>query len=292
MEAKQRVSLWSKKSFREKATNFFVYIFILMGAAVLLIPFFWMISTSLKLANQVFSFPPIWIPKPIMWKNYVDICQMLPVGTFFKNTFIYVGFCVAGQTLVSSLVAFGFARLRFRGSTILFFILLATMMVPQQVTMIPLYMFFARLGWVNSYKPLIVPVYFGSGVSGAFFIFLLRQFFMTIPKELDDAAKIDGCGFLGIYSRIVLPIAKPALGVVAIFSFQGTWQYFMGPLIYLNDMEKFPIALGMLAFKSIYQIDWTSLMAVSTLAMIPPLILFFVAQKYYIQGITLTGVKG
>ncbi len=260
-----------------------------MGAAVLLIPFFWMISTSLKPTNQVFIFPPIWIPRPIMWENYVKACQLLPVGTFFKNTFIYVGFCVVGETLVSSFVAFGFARLRFRGSTILFFVLLATMMIPRQVTMIPLYVLFARLGWINSYKPLIVPVYFGN----AFLIFLLRQFFRTIPKEMDDAAKIDGCGFLGIYSRIALPIAKPALGVIAIFSFQGTWQYLMGPLIYLNDMEKFPIALGLRAFQtSLGRVDWTSLMAVSTLAMIPVLALFFIAQKYYIQGITLTGVKG
>lgn len=260
-----------------------------MGAAVLLIPFFWMISTSLKPTNQVFIFPPTWIPRPIMWENYVKACQLLPVGTFFKNTFIYVGFCVVGETLVSSFVAFGFARLRFRGSTILFFVLLATMMIPRQVTMIPLYVLFARLGWINSYKPLIVPVYFGN----AFLIFLLRQFFRTIPKEMDDAAKIDGCGFLGIYSRIALPIAKPALGVIAIFSFQGTWQYLMGPLIYLNDMEKFPIALGLRAFQtSLGRVDWTSLMAVSTLAMIPVLALFFIAQKYYIQGITLTGVKG
>lgn len=289
IKQRERISLWSRKSFRKKTTNFFVYMVVLMGAVILLIPFFWMISTSLKPTNQVFVYPPTWIPRPIMWQNYAKAWQFLPIGTFFKNTFVYAGFCVVGETLISSFVAFGFARLRFRGSTILFFVLLATMMIPRQVTMIPLYVFFARLGWVNSYRPLIVPAYFGN----PFLIFLLRQFFRTIPKQMDDAAKIDGCGFFGIYSRICLPIAKPALGVVAIFSFSWTWQEFMSPLIYLDDIAKFPIALGLRAFQtSTGRIDWTSLMAVSTLAMIPVLALFFIAQKYYIQGITLSGVKG
>jgi multiple sugar transport system permease protein len=195
---------------------------------------------------------------------------------------------VVGSIVSNTIVAYAFARLRFRGSRILFLIVLSTMMLPQQVTMIPLFILFSKLGWINSYKPLIVPQFFAN----AFYVFMLRQFFTTIPRDLDDAARIDGCGILGIFWRIILPLAMPAVGIVAIFEFTGSWNWFLGPLIYLSRMETFPLALALSYLNATYRVLWSELMVVSFIAMLPPLLLFFIAQKAYIQGIVVTGVKG
>ena len=230
----KKISFWNRTSVREISMKILVYIILSLGAIFFLFPFFWMVSTSLKPSTQVLLWPPKWIPEPIMWRNYLDAWQLAPTGLFFKNTFFYVITVTIGSVISCSLVAFGFARLRFRGRNILFFILLGTLMIPQQVVMIPRYILFSYLGWINTYKPLVIPAYFGA----PFFIFLLRQFLMTIPRELDDAAKIDGCGWLGIFWRITIPLEKPALGIIAIFSFTWTWNDFMNPLIYLNDIEK------------------------------------------------------
>ncbi len=278
---------YETKHFRETMVKIIAYVVISLGSIIFLLPFFWMISTSLKPSTQVYTFPPEWIPKPVLWSNYVDAWRILPSALFFKNTAIVAILYMIGVIISSSLIAFGFARTRFRGRDILFLVLLSTMMLPGQVTMIPIYLLFSRLGWIDSFKPLIIPGYFGN----PFFIFLLRQFFLTIPKELDDAAKIDGCGFLGIYSRVILPLSKPALAIVAVFSFTWTWSDFMGPLIYLNSLNKFTIALGLRAFQTQYAIKFQPLMAMSTVALIPVLVLFFIAQKYLVQGITLTGMK-
>lgn len=266
------------------------HLVLLLGAVVILFPMAWMLSTSLKAPDQVKQFPPIWIPNPIVWENYINAVTIFPVPflLFVWNSFYLSLGNVIGSIVSNTIVAFAFARLRFRGSKILFLLVLSTMMLPQQVTMIPLFILFSKLGWINSYKPLIVPQFFAN----AFYVFMLRQFFTTIPRDLDDAARIDGCGILGLFWRIILPLAMPAVGIVAIFEFTGSWNWFLGPLIYLSKMETFPLALALSYLNATYRVLWSELMVVSFIAMLPPLLLFFIAQKAYIQGIVVTGVKG
>ena len=267
-----------------------VYLLLTVGAIIVLIPFAWMVSTSLKPANQIKQFTPIWIPKPILWSNWVNALVIFPIpfSRFVLNSFYYATFSTLGTLASSALIAFAFARLRFRGSRVLFLIVLSTMMLPGQVTMIPLFLLFSKLRWVNTYNPLIVPSFFGS----AYFIFLIRQFFATVPLELDDAARIDGCGVMQLFFRIMLPLAKPALGITAIFSFSGAWNDFMGPLIYLSEMKQFPLAMALMFLRGTYRVLWSELMVVSFITMLPPMVLFFIAQKFYIQGIVVSGVKG
>lgn len=259
------------------------------GSIIFILPFLWMVSTSFKASEEVLRFPPIWIPETLRWENYIEPWVRLPFSTYYKNTLTVVGFNVIGTILSSSLVAFGFARLRFRGRNILFLILLSTMMLPGQVTLVPTYYLFAKLGWVNSLRPLIVPVFFGS----AFNIFLLRQFAMTVPLELDDAAKIDGCGYFATYWRIVMPLMRPALGVIAIFQFTYDWNDFFSALIYLNSPKNFTIALGLRTLQStILYVPMQQVMAMTLVTMIPVLLVFLIAQRKFIQGIVITGVKG
>jgi ABC-type glycerol-3-phosphate transport system permease component len=224
--------------------------------------------------------------------KYIDsyrwALRYIPFDTQLRNTVILVILNVLGQLFACSLAAYGFARLNFWGRDLLFGLLLATMMLPGQVTMIPTFVLWKWLGWYNTLQPLWVPAWFG----GAFFIFLLRQFFMTIPKELEDAAKIDGCGFFGIYWRIMLPLAGPALATVAIFSFMGAWNEFVQPLVYLSDERLFPLSLGLNQFRQEQAAEWSWLMAASTMMMLPVIAVFFFCQRYFIQGITLTGLKG
>ena len=268
----------------------FTHLVLILGAVVILFPLAWMLSTSLKAPNQVQQFPPIWIPNPLVWENYINALTIFPVsfGIFVWNSFYLSGMNVIGSLLSNTIVAYAFARLRFRGSRVLFLLVLSTMMLPQQVTMIPLFILFSKLGWINSYNPLIVTQFFGN----AFYVFMLRQFFTTIPRDLDDASRIDGCGILGTFWRIILPLTVPALGIVAIFEFTGSWNWFLGPLIYLSRMETFPLALALSYLNATYRKLWSEMMVVSFIAMLPPLALFFVAQKSYIQGIVVTGVKG
>jgi len=266
-----------------------VLLLVAVGSVAFILPFVWMISTSFKSSDQVYVFPPVWIPDNFRLDNYTTAWARLPFLTFYKNTLIIVMFNMIGTLLSSSLAAYGFARLRFRGRNILFLIVLSTMMLPSQVTLIPTYYLFSKLGWVNSLKPLIIPTYFGS----AFNIFLLRQFFMTISPELDDAAKIDGAGFLGIFWRIILPLAKPALGVVAIFQFTYDWNDFFNPLIFVNSPRFFPVALGLRMFQAtLIHVPIQQVMAMTLVSIIPVLIVFVVAQREFIQGIVITGVKG
>ena len=226
------------------------------------------------------------------WNKYIDsyrwALRYIPFDTQLRNSVILVVLNVLGQLFACSLVAYGFARLRFWGRDVLFGLVLATMMLPGQVTMIPQFVLWKSLGWYNTLRPLWVPSWFGT----AFFIFLMRQFFMTIPKELEDAAKIDGCGFFGIYWRIFLPLAAPAMATVAIFSFMGAWNEFVGPLVYLSDERLFPLALGLNQFRQEHSADWNMMMAASTLMMLPVVAVFFFCQRYFIQGVTLTGIKG
>lgn len=222
-------------------------------------------------------------------KNYLEFYQRLPFWAFLGNTLKITGLCIIGQLLSASMVAFGFARLRFPGKNALFVMVLATMMLPGQVTMIPSFILFAKLRWIDTLRPLIVPSFFGGG---AFFIFLLRQFFLSIPGELEDAARIDGCSTFGIYRNVILPLSKPALATVAVFSFMAHWNDFMGPLIYTQSMENKTLALGLYSFKTLYGTEYHLMMAASLIVLLPVLAVFFSAQKYFVQGIIMSGIKG
>ena len=287
----EKLSTQPASQTRERRLQHLVtHLVLILGAIVILFPIAWMISTSFKSQSQVIQFPPAWIPNPLQWENYPRALTIFPVPfwLFGWNSMVLSVGNVIGSVVSNTIVAFAFARLNFRGSRILFLLVLSTMMLPQQVTMIPLFILFSKLGWINTYKPLIVPQFFAN----AFYVFMLRQFFTTIPRDLDDAARIDGCGVLGLFWRIMLPLAAPAVGIVAIFEFTGSWNWFLGPLIYLSKMETFPLALALSYLNASYRKLWAEMMVVSFIAMLPPLLLFFVAQKAYIQGIVVTGVKG
>ena len=273
-----------------RTQTFLIHAVLIAGGIIVMIPLAWMLSTSLKPPHQITKFPPIWIPDPFVWSNYVRAVTIFPVSfvVFVRNSMYMSLMITLGTVLSNAVVAFAFARLTFRGSRVLFIIVLSTMMLPQQVTMIPLFILFSKFGWINTYNPLIVPHFFAN----AYFVFLLRQFYTTIPRELDDAARIDGCGVIGLFLRIMLPLSKPALGITAIFAFTWAWNEFLGPLIYLSRMETFPLAIALSFLRAAHGVLWSELMVVSFIAMLPPVVLFFVAQKHYIQGIVITGVKG
>jgi multiple sugar transport system permease protein len=246
-----------------------------------------MVSTSLKQDIEVFRFPPNWIPEIPQWNNYVEAIQYIPFFRYTVNTLVICVLTVIGSVLSCSLVAYSLARIEWPGRDFLFMLTLAVLMIPFPVTMIPLFIVFSRLGWVSTFKPLIIPYFFGS----PFYIFLLRQFLMTIPREISDAAYLDGASDFQIYSRLILPLTKPALATVALFQFMSSWHDFLGPLIYLNDERKYTLSLGLHQFQTAYGTEWQLLMAASTLMSIPIIILFFLAQRTFIQGITLTGIK-
>lgn len=261
---------------------------LLAGAAVLfLAPLYWMIASSLKPEYDVFARPPIWWPNPPRWQNYVEALTKLPFQRYAVNTLIIAVFSVVGYTLSCTVVAYGFARLRAPGKDTLFVLMLATLMLPYPVVMIPQYVIFSELDLVNTFWPLILPAFLGS----PFYIFLLRQFFMQIPPDLEDAARIDGANLGQILWHIMLPLARPAMATVAIFSFQFAWNDFLAPLIYLQDQSKYTLMLGLSFFRSSFQVNWAYLMAASLTVALPVIILFFIAQREFIEGITLGGVK-
>ncbi|WP_067624685.1 carbohydrate ABC transporter permease [Alicyclobacillus acidiphilus] len=262
-------------------------ILILLGI-LFIFPLFWMISTSLKPSFQQMVWPPIWIPHPFQWGNYPSAMQFEPFLHYILNTLYYCVGSVIGTVLSCSVVAYGFARIEFPERGFLFFLMLATMMLPFQVTMIPLFVLFKSIGWVGSFKPLIIPSFFGN----AFQIFLLRQFFMTIPQSLSEAAYMDGASEFKIFYRIILPLAKPALATVALFQFMYCWNDFLGPIIYLNNSSLYTISLGLQQYVSSYGTQWGLLMAASTVATLPLIILYFLTQRTFIQGISITGLKG
>jgi ABC-type glycerol-3-phosphate transport system permease component len=266
----------------------FVYVLLTIGSLVFLLPLLFMISSSLKPAYQVLDFPPKWIPNPVQWRNYPEALSYLPFGRYALNTLTIAAGAITGNLLSCTVVAYGFARLRAPGKNALFMLMLATMMLPYPVTMIPIYVEFVKLGWVNTFLPLIVPAFFGS----PFYIFLLRQFFMGIPTELEDAALIDGASRAQIIRHVILPLATPAIATIAIFNFQGVWNDFLPPLIYLHDQSKYTIALGLNFFRSSYDVKWSYLMAACVVTMLPIVIVFFLAQKQFIEGISMSGLKG
>ncbi len=259
------------------------------GVALLfLIPFLWMISSSLKPNYQIFEVPPRWIPNPPQWDNYSEALTTLPFDRYMVNTAIITALTIVGHVVSCTLIAYAFARLRAPGRDVLFLVVLATMMLPYPVTMVPLYVLFKQLGWINTFLPLTVPAFFGS----AFYIFLLRQFFLTIPPDFEDAAIIDGANTLQILWRVILPLSMPAVATVAIFTFQAAWNDFLAPLIYLQKPELYTVTLGLQFFRSTYTTNWAYLMAASLVTSLPVIVVFFLAQRYFIEGITLSGVKG
>jgi len=282
---KSRISVDRTKHYAGRVV---IYALLILGAVLVMVPFAWTVSTSLKTDKQVLVFPPAWIPNPVVWQNYPEAFTARPFATYYVNSIIIAGTSLFGQVLSSALVAFGFARIRFIGRNALFLVLLSTMMIPFHLLIIPRFVLFKELGWLDTFLPLVVPKFFG----GAFSIFLLRQYYMTIPLDLDDAARIDGAGYYRIFSDIVLPLAKPALGVVAIFEFMSSWRDFMGPLIYLNSERHYTVPLGLFTYQADYFPEWNLFMAASVIAMGLPVAVFFVAQKYLIQGLALVGTAG
>jgi multiple sugar transport system permease protein len=260
----------------------------LLGVAMLL-PLAWMVSTALKPSGSEFTYPPQWIPDPPRWQNFYEALTIFPFHIFFRNTLFITLSNVVGTLVVSSMAAYAFARVRFVGRRFWFGVVLATMMLPSVITMVPNYVIMARLGWVDTFLPLIIPAVFGGG---AFYIFVLRQFFAGIPRELDEAARLDGAGHLRILVQIILPLARPALTSVAVLTFIAHWNEFLYALIYLDSMEKKTLALGLRMFQSQYTKDWNLMMAASTVVLLPMLLLFFFAQRYFVEGIALTGLSG
>ena len=266
-----------------------LYVVMVALAFVFLIPMIWLVSTSLKSQGQVFAYPPVWIPDPLQWGNYVEAMSRAPLLVWLANTVMIAVLALAGTLLSSSLVAFGFARLRFPGRRVLFVLLLSTMMLPDVVTLVPQFVLFRSLGWVDTFLPLIVPSFLGGG---AFNIFLVRQFYLTIPRDFDEAARLDGASNLRIWWHIILPLSRPVLVAVGIFSFVYHWNDFLLPLIYLQSEGNKTLALGLRAFISPTDASWNISMAASMFLVIPVLIVFFVAQRQFIRGVVMTGIQG
>jgi len=277
-----------RKRIRHIIGQTFAHIILLTMGFVFSIPFLWLLSSALKPNEQLFRIPPVWIPKPFVWANFPAALSYIPYFQYLENTAYICAFNVVASVLSCSFVAYGFSRIRWPGRDALFMILVATMILPYTVTMIPQFLIFKWLGWVNTFHPLTIPALTGT----AFFIFLLRQFYMGITMELSDAARIDGCNEFSIYGRIILPLSKPALATVGLFSFLWNWNDFLGPLIYLNNREKYTIALGLYGFLSHRRTEWALLMAAATVTVLPVIVVFFFTQRTFIQGITLTGIKG
>lgn len=255
-----------------------------------LIPLWWLFVSSIKPIDQILTIPPIWWPQPPQWKNYVDALTSpaFPFWRLMFNTLFYCVLATIGTVVSSSVVAYAFARMRFVGRDLLFAITLATLLLPSVVTLIPTYVLFQRMGMVGTYAPLILPYFFGS----AFNIFLLRQFMLTIPLELSDAAYVDGAGDFLILWRIMMPLVKPAIIVVAIFNFIYAWNDFLGPLLYLQDASQYPFSIGLYAFRTRFALQWNLLTAAALAITLPLVIAFFLLQRYFTEGVTMTGVKG
>lgn len=264
-----------------------LYIVLILIAVIMVVPFLWMLSASLKTQYDAVKIPPVWIPDPPQWENYVKLFTEQPMFQFMLNTIKIVFFVVLGQLFFSSLAAYSFARISFKGRNVVFFFYIATLMVPGQVTMIPTYLMFAKAGLTDNHLALILPAFFS-----AFGVFLLRQFFMSLPRELEEAAEIDGCNPFMTYWRIMLPLVVPAMLTLGVFTLMNTWNDYMGPLIYLSSPEKYTMTLGIAYFKGVYTTQWNLVMAGSIVSVMPILIAYLCAQKYFIEGIAFSGVKG
>ncbi len=265
-----------------------IFVVLLIGSLVYLMPFLWLIRSSLMSTGQIFKMPLEWIPKPFKWDNYRQALTAMPFAKYFLNTVLIVVLVEAGTLLTAPMAAFAFSRLRWRGRDTIFFILLTSLMIPYAVTLIPTFILWTKLGAINTYFPLTVPAWFGGS---AYYIFLLRQFFVGLPIEYDEAAYLDGATPWQVLWKIVIPLSKPAMITVAVFTFLGVWGDLMGPIIYLNDASKYTLAVGLTIFRGAYSTKWNLLMAASTVVMIPPIVLYFLGQRYFEQGITMGGIK-
>lgn len=285
----QVIQNWRQsQAWRKRIATAVVYVVLTALSISFLAPFALMVSTSLKTEERIFTEHIEWIPNPTRWQNYVEALQSFPFLLYLRNTLFVCVLVVVGTVLSSALPAYGFARLRWKGRDTMFLIMLATIMLPAQVTMLPVFVMFRTLGWTGTYLPLVVPPFFGS----AFAIFLLRQFFLTIPQELSDAARIDGCSEWRIFWQITVPLSVPALATVALFAFIGAWTDFINPLVYLTDENTYTLAVGLQTFVGRHSSEWNLLMAAATVVTLPLMVVFFFTQRLFIEGITLTGIKG
>lgn len=272
---------------RLKMSKIVLFIIMCFVALFMLVPFFWSFSTSVKTAGEVFEYPPKWIPQSIHWENYSQVWEIAPFGQYLLNSTVVSVMVTILTLLTASLAAYAFARLKFRGRDFIFMLYLGTMMIPSQVTMIPNFIFIKLLGWTDTYTGLILP-----NVFTALGVFLLRQFFMTIPKEYEDAAKIDGASRFHIYLHVILPLSMPALSTLAVFTFVFQWNNLMWPLIVVNKDIMKTLTLGLASFQGMYSTNWSLLMAAAVMGIIPSFAIFVLGQKYLIKGITFSGIKG
>jgi ABC-type glycerol-3-phosphate transport system permease component len=287
-EPVHRRSLGASQSAAGRVQKAITYVLLVAGTAVFVIPFLWMLATSLKTSQEVLAYPPKVLPGALHFENYPEAWTSLPFTTFLINSIIITGLSVIGNLISCVLPAYAFARLRARSRTAMFTLMVATMAIPVEITLVPTFIMFSKLGMVNTYWPLFLPAWFGY----AFFIFLLRQFFLSIPSELTEAARIDGASHLRILWSIFVPLSKPAIAAVAIFSFVGNWNNYLTPLIYLRTQNNFTLALGLSLFKGQYETQYNQMMAVGIISLLPILIVFFLAQRTFIEGVRLSGMGG
>jgi len=264
------------------------YSLLSVGAIVMLFPFAWMASLSFGTMEDLYAIPVRWIPETIHWENYPNVTIVIPFFRYLRNTLVITGASVLGQIISCTMAAYSFARLRWEGRDIVFLLMLGTMMMPRHVTLIPMYVIWRQLGALDTYAPLIVPSYFGT----AYLTFLARQYFTTIPFELEDAARVDGCGFFSTYFKVMLPLSVPLMITIGLFGFVGQWNNFFGPLIYLSTPEKYTLQLGMLSFQGQYYSQIPLTMAAATMIVLPILIIFLFGQQYFIRSVVLSGLKG
>ncbi len=284
-----RANFFKSQERSKKVGNIFTYLLLILVSIILLLPLVWMVSTSLKPMAEIAQFPPTLFPETVQWENYRIAVESFPFFRYAWNTLVITFFVVLGNVLSNSFIAYGFAKIDFPGRKLLFSLVLATMMIPGFVVMIPQYVLFSQLGWVGTYLPLTVPAFFGSG----FNIFLMRQFYMSIDNELIEAAQIDGASHLYIWSRLMMPLTKPALITIGIQSFNGAWNDFLGPLLYIHEESRYTLQIGLQVFQSQSTTQWNYLMAGATLVLLPTVLLFLFAQRYFIEGMDLSaGTKG
>jgi ABC-type glycerol-3-phosphate transport system permease component len=280
-------SAWQSRRIRQWISHAISHTFLIIGGLIMVIPFIWMLTTSFKAPGKTFVYPPEWIPQPFVWENYVEMWTALPFNQFFFNSIKIAALSTIGQLATCSMAAFPFSILRFKGREILFLLLIATLMIQHQVTLIPSFILFSKIGWVGTHLPLWVPAFWG----GAFGTFLLRQFYLTIPLDLAESARIDGANIFQIFTHIYLPLSKPAMATLGIFTFMWTWNNLLDPLIYVSELKQLTLTVGLSFFQNQYGGKWTLMMAGAVVSILPILLVFFFAQKYFIQGIAMSGIK-
>jgi len=273
---------------KNKLKKILIYAALILLSLLFIFPFLWMIFTAFKPENEVITFPPNLLPIEWDWYNFKEVFEIVPFGTFYKNSLIVAGLGTLGTVLSSSFVAYGFARIKGKGRNFWFMLLMSTLMLPPQVTMIPVYIIWSRLGFVDTLVPLILPAFLGN----SYYIFLLRQFFRSIPKEVEESAYLDGANTFQIFWKLILPMSKSSIITVTILSFMGFWNDFLNPLIYLHSTENFTLAVGIMQFQGALTVYWGPMMAASTLMLIPLIFIFFTGQKYFVEGVATQGLKG